>query len=99
MKRLEQRVERIAPGKRDVFYMHVPRDQYEEAQAILQDLEVADSESTDRLEAAEAQREPEKVREPFRKAQTEEPDEFSDRTRLKHLRDLSNSRVGSGQNW
>jgi ATP phosphoribosyltransferase len=101
LKQLEQRVEQVAPGKRDVFYMNIPRDQYEEAMAILKDLHVSTAESTDPVEAVEMQLEPEKVTETPRKAQTEEP-EFSDRARLKHLRDLSNARDRRdwhGQNW
>lgn len=89
LKRLEQRVEQIAPGKRDAFYMKVARDQYDEAKAILKDLRADTAESTDAPEPVEVQLEPEKVPEPPRKAQTEEPDEFSDRARLKHLRDVS----------
>lgn len=102
MKRLEQRVEQVAPIKRDVFYMRVPHEQYEEAKAILQDLTAAGSESTDPPEAVEVQLGPEKVYEPSGKAQTEEPDEFSDRARLKHLRELSNAsdrRDWHGQKW
>jgi hypothetical protein len=102
LKQLEQRVQQVAPGKREVFFMKVRRDQYEEAMAILADLQVNASESTDPVEAVEVELEPEKVPEPPRKAQTEEPDEFSDRARLKHLRDLANARDRRdwhGQNW
>jgi len=102
LKQLEQRVQQVAPGKPDVFYMKVPRDQYDEAKSILADLHVNTSESTDPVEAVEVQLEPEKVTETPRKAQPEEPDEFSDRARLKHLRDLSNARDRGdwhGQNW
>jgi hypothetical protein len=91
LKQLEQRVQQVAPGKCDVFFMKVTRDQYEEAMAVLADLHVSAPESTDPVEAVEVQLEPEKVTETPRKAQTEEPDEFSDRARLKHLRDLSNA--------
>lgn len=102
LKQLEERIERVAPGKREVFYMNVPRDQFEEAKAILKDLRVNTAESTDPVEAVEVQLEPEKVTETSRKALTEEPDEFSDRARLKHLRDLSNAndrKDWHGQNW
>lgn len=105
MKQLEQRVERVAPGKRDLFYMRVPRDQYEEAKGILKDLPIAAArtpESIGPLEPFEMQLEPEKVAERPEEAQTEEPDEFSDRARLKHLRDLSNAsdrRDWHGQKW
>jgi hypothetical protein len=92
LKQLEQRVQQVAPGKRDVFYMHVPGDQYEKAMAILKDLHVGTAESTEAPEPVEVQLEPEKLMETPRKAQTEEPDEFSDRARLKQLRDLSNAR-------
>jgi ATP phosphoribosyltransferase len=102
LKQLEQRVEQVAPGKRDVFYMNVSRDRYDEAMAVLKDLHVGTADSTDPVEAVEVQLEPEKVTETPRKAQTEEPDESSDRARLKHLRDVSNARDRRdwhGQNW
>lgn len=105
MKQLEQRVEQVAPRKRELFYVRVPRDQHEEAMALLKDLsatKVVRTESTDTPEPVEVQLEPEKVTETSRKALTEESDEFSDRARLKHLRDLSNAndrRDWHGQNW
>ena len=88
MKQLEQRVEQVAPRKRELFYVRVPRDQYEEAMALLKDLRVGTAESTDTPEPIEVQLEPEKVTETHRKAQTEEPDESSDRVRLRSLREL-----------
>jgi hypothetical protein len=102
LKQLEQRVQQVAPGKREVFFMRIPRDQYEEAMAILADLHVNASESVDPVEAVEVHLEPEIVTETPRKAQPEEQDEFTDRARLKHLRDLSNAkdrRDWHGQNW
>jgi hypothetical protein len=148
LKQLEQRVEQAAPGKRDVFFMKVPRAQYEEALALLasatprptkekgcriepsgaanDDPRVAPLKGPQRAyrplpeatrrdhssgpllptgqqpEAVEVQLEPEKVTQTAREAQTEEPDEFSDRARLKHLRDLSNAsdrRNWHGENW
>jgi hypothetical protein len=97
LKQLEQRVEQVAPGKRDLFYMNVPSDQYEEAKAILGDLHLSPPKSTDPLEPVEVHLEPEKGTKTPREAETNEPDESSDRARLKHLRDLSNA--SDRRNW
>jgi hypothetical protein len=96
-KQLELQIARVAPGKPEVFFMNVPRDQYDEATALLKDLRVGKAKSTDPVEAVEVQLEPEKVTEPSRKAQNDEPDEFSDRARLKHLRELS--RAAERKDW
>jgi len=64
LKRLEHRVNQVAPGKRQLFYLNVPQDQYEAAMAILRKLpEVVTSapDSEDRLEPFELQLEPRKA--------------------------------------
>ncbi len=102
MKQLELQIARVAPGKPEVFFMKVPRDQYDEAKALLKELRVGSAENAEPLEAVEVQLEPEKVTETPRKTLTVEQDEFSDRARLKHLRDLSNARDRKdwhGQTW
>lgn len=97
LKQLEQRVEQIAPGKRELFYMRVLHEQYEEAKAILQDLPAAGSESTDPLEPSTSQSQPEELVRPPRAVPSQEDEESSDRARLKYLRELS--RAAERKDW
>jgi len=98
LKRLEQRVNRVAPGsKRQLFYMNVPRDEYEAAMAILSDLPVVVAsapDSKDRLAPSERPLEPRKAESAPQKPQRKElpkesgsrSDEFSDAAVLRKAR-------------
>jgi hypothetical protein len=103
LKRLEQRVGAISPKNRQLFFLKLPRDKYDEAMAILANLPKAEppaAVSGSRLEASEQAPEPmEPESAPERPSHPEAaknseavPDAFSDKARLQHLRDLSNER-------
>jgi len=96
LKRLEQRVEQIAPGKRELYFLKVPRDQYEKARAILSALPPVTfaPESEGQLEPFEVQLEPREAESAPQKPQRKElpkesvswSDEFSDAAVLRKAR-------------
>jgi len=97
LKRLEHRVDQIAPGKRQLFYMNVSQAEYEAAMAILSDrpqVVASAPDSEDRLEPFEVQLEPRKSESAPQKPQSQEfpkesvsrSDEFSDAAVLRKAR-------------